>query len=117
MTDQFTSGGSRDATPTGAGLPSRPIVEPDGSVDLAALAERHRQGMFDPRFCACGSNFPCDATRLLGLVNEHLWSAGAYWRGTCGHTWPIRNGVPGPCPVCRVRKIAAEMAIAVLDLT
>jgi hypothetical protein len=102
-----------------------PIEE---GIDIEAIETRHKVtgglNREDPYCGTCGQTWPCDAVLLLGVIIQNLSGGGArhFWRGTCGHEWRIdtdrgRLDSVRPCPVCRVRKVAAEMAVVVLELT
>jgi hypothetical protein len=94
------------------------------SVDVESIMARHRRAdnadTTGPMCIVDRVTWPCDAAALGSLLMEQsLMSAEPLWRGPCGHEWRLKAGwvnSPGPCPVCRVRKIASEMAIAALDL-
>ena len=98
--------------------------ETEGTIDIEAIAARHKApagaGGVDGPYCMlCDQKWPCDAIRLVAYLRGVSGSSLSRWHGLCGHDWNIAPGwpnSPGPCPVCRVRKVASEMAIAVLDL-
>jgi hypothetical protein len=93
----------------------------DSTVDIEGIVTRHRSvdtpDTTAAMCIACRVTWPCDTATLGSLLMQQIsTSAEPRWRGTCGHTWTLRDRWPGPCPICDLIRAQGQMRNALSAL-